>query len=83
MEHITDWIDWKAARRTFSLQVITRSFWVALVVGTILNAINQGTEIVEGKPMSFLRLGLTYAVPFFVASFGAYSAFRHLDTFDD
>ncbi|MDE2133800.1 MAG: nitrate/nitrite transporter NrtS [Alphaproteobacteria bacterium] len=83
MEHITDWIDWQAVRRTFSWQVVTRSFGVTFVIGTILNAINQGTEIVEGKSISFLRLGLTYAVPFFVASFGAYSAFRHLDTFDE
>ena len=56
---------------------------VTLVVGTILNAINRGTEILGGKPVDVLRLLLTYAVPFFVASYGAYSAFARLETFRD
>ncbi|MDE2014705.1 MAG: nitrate/nitrite transporter NrtS [Alphaproteobacteria bacterium] len=74
---------WRAARKTFELPVLRRSVMVTLVVGTILNAINQGTEILGGKPVDVLRLLLTYAVPFFVASYGAYSAFARLETFRD
>jgi hypothetical protein len=70
------WPNWWAIRRTFSRPVVTRSLAVSLTVGTILNAINQGAEIVHGQPVNMLKLVLTYAVPFFVASFGAYSAFR-------
>ena len=55
----------------------------SLVGGTVLNAINQGAEILGGKPMDLVRLLLTYAVPFFVASYGAYSAFARLETFRD
>ena len=56
---------------------------VTVVVGTILNAINQGAEILGSGPVDLLRLLLTYAVPFFVASYGAYSAFARLETIDD
>jgi hypothetical protein len=73
------WLDWRALRRTISRPVVTRSLAVSLTVGTILNAINQGAEIVHGQPVNVLKLALTYAVPFFVASFGAYSAFRQLN----
>ena len=73
-------IDLLAIQRTFSWPIATRSMLVALVVGTILNAINQGSEILNGGSVSFRRLILTYAVPFFVSSYGAYAAFRRLDS---
>lgn len=73
-----DWIDWRALKKAFAPQVALRSLWVALIVGTVLNAINQGSEILRGS-LNLLRLALTYAVPFFVASFGAYSAFQRTD----
>ncbi|HKD22969.1 MAG TPA: nitrate/nitrite transporter NrtS [Rhizomicrobium sp.] len=76
------WLDWRALRRTFSRPVVTRSLAVSLIVGTVLNAINQGAEIMHGQPVNVLKLALTYAVPFFVASFGAYSAFRQLNAPD-
>jgi len=79
----SDWIDWPAARKTFAMPVLTRSLAVTLVVGTILNTINQGDAIVGGGPVNFFKLALTYAVPFFVASYGAYSAFSRLDVLND
>ncbi len=74
---------WRAARKTFEVPVLRQSLVVTLVVGTILNAINQGAEILGGGPVDVFRLLLTYAVPFFVASYGAYSAFARLETFRD
>lgn len=70
------WIDADAFRQICSRPVLVRSLAVAALIGTVLNAINQGPELLAGKPLSGLKLLLTYAVPFFVASYGAYSAFR-------
>jgi hypothetical protein len=70
------WIDSGAFRQVCSRAVLIRSLAVAALIGTVLNAINQGPEFLAGKPVSGLKLLFTYAVPFFVASYGAYSAFR-------
>jgi len=72
----TGWVDKGAMRRTFARPVVFRSLTVAALIGTILNAINQGPELVAGQPVSLLKVALTYVVPFCVASYGAYSAFR-------
>jgi hypothetical protein len=74
-----DWIDWNAARTVFSSGILMRSLVVAIVVGTVLNAINQGAEIVGGQHVNLLKLLLTYSVPFMVSSHGAYSALTRLD----
>lgn len=66
----------EALKLTFSGRILKRSFMVALVVGTILNAINQGPELVSGEPMVVWKLLMTWCVPFLVASYGAYSALR-------
>lgn len=66
----------KAAARTFSGPSTKRSLYVALFVGTALNAINQGPEIYAGAPPVLWKLVLTYVVPFLVASYGSYAAFR-------
>ncbi len=50
-----------------------RSFVVALVVGTILNLINQGDALVNGARLDLWKLILTYAVPYLVATYGAVS----------
>jgi hypothetical protein len=52
-----------------------RSLMAALVVGTILNLINQGDALFGGRPLDWLKLGLTYIVPYCVATYGAV-AFR-------
>lgn len=56
-------------RRMFSNQVMRTALKVALVVGTGLNAINQGDELLNGEPLSWGRIVLNYAVPFLVASY--------------
>ena len=54
-------------------RVLVRSLLTALVVGTILVAINQGNDIVAGEIRDSLiwKVPLTYCVPFCVATWGA------------
>lgn len=53
-------------------RLIRRSFIVALVVGTVLVAINQGNRLIDGSGGSDLywKVPLTYAVPYVVATVG-------------
>ncbi len=53
--------------------MLRRSLVVAIVVGTILTAINQGSVIAGGDfPASlYWKIPLTYCVPFAVATTGA------------
>jgi len=53
--------------------MLRRSGFIALVVGTILAAINQGDVVLAGNWPSalFWKLPLTYLVPFVVATLGA------------
>ena len=51
-----------------------RSFYVALFVGTILNLINQGDAILGAGSVDWLKLILTYFVPYAVCTYGAVSA---------
>lgn len=67
-----------ALKRTFSWPAVKRSLIVALVVGTILNVINQGGALVGDEPIVIWRLILTYFVPFAVASYGSYAALRNI-----
>jgi hypothetical protein len=55
-----------------------RAFWVMIVVGTILNLINQGDAIVTGGPVHIAKMLLTFAVPYCVATYGAVSFRLHL-----
>jgi hypothetical protein len=66
----------EAARQTFTGQAVQRSVLVALFVGTALNVINQGPEMLAGRWPIIWKLALTYVVPFLVASYGSYAAFR-------
>lgn len=50
-----------------------RSLVVALIVGTILNLINQGDALLNGTAINIAKIILTYAVPYFVATYGAVS----------
>jgi hypothetical protein len=53
--------------------LLRRSAGIALVVGTVLVAINQGDAIVAGRwaaPLMW-KVPLTYLVPFLVATWGA------------
>ncbi len=62
---------WRCAARNRAM--LKRSLATALVVGTILVAINQGTTIASGGGAGDLawKIPLTYCVPFLVASWGA------------
>jgi hypothetical protein len=55
--------------------VPARSLRVAIVVGTVLNLINQGDALWGGLPVNWLKLLLTYAMPYAVSTYGAV-AFR-------
>jgi hypothetical protein len=66
----------EALQRTFTGASLRRSLAVAVVIGTVLNAINQGPEIFSGHWPVWWKLILTYFVPFAVASYGSYAAFR-------
>ena len=50
-----------------------RSLIVALIVGTILNLINQGDVLFGGGRLNLWKLILTFAVPYVVATYGAVS----------
>ena len=54
-------------------RLLRRSLAIALIVGTLLVAINQGNVILGGDfPVSlYWKLPLTYCVPFAVATTGA------------
>jgi hypothetical protein len=50
-----------------------RSLLVALLVGTILNLINQGDALFGAASLNLTKILLTYAVPYCVATYGAVS----------
>jgi hypothetical protein len=54
-----------------------RSFTVAIVVGTILNLINQGDALFTGASLDLVKLMLTYLVPYCVSTYGAVSYRMH------
>ena len=49
---------------------------MGLIVGTILTAINQGDFILAGETPDPVKVGLTYMVPYCVATYGAVTAKR-------
>jgi hypothetical protein len=63
----------RIGRCCISEGVPRRSLVVALVVGTILNLINQGDALFAGAPLNLVKLVLTFAVPYAVATYGAVS----------
>lgn len=54
-----------------------RFFIIALVVGSLLNLINQGDAILAGEKINYLKICFTYCVPYLVASFSAWTTVRH------
>jgi len=67
------------ARLCFSAGIPKRSALVAIVVGTILNLINQGDALFRGEHIDLLKLALTYVVPYCVATYGAVSYRLRMD----
>ncbi|WP_419906438.1 nitrate/nitrite transporter NrtS [Hoeflea sp.] len=54
--------------------IVRRSLAVSLIVGTVLNIINQGDAFLGPEPVSITKCILTYLVPYCVATYGAVSA---------
>ncbi|NCN71137.1 MAG: hypothetical protein GW907_08325 [Betaproteobacteria bacterium] len=52
-------------------KVVQNSLRIALVVGTVLNLVNQGEAILAGAAISWLHIVLNYLVPYCVASYSA------------
>ena len=50
-----------------------RSLIVSIVVGSILNLINQGDVLFGTEPLNIAKIVLTYIVPYVVATYGAVS----------
>lgn len=55
-------------------KIVKNSLRIALVVGSILNLVNQGSAILAGTGISWIHVSLNYLVPYCVAS---YSAAKH------
>ena len=60
------------------LRNLSRCIAAALIVGTILFFINQADVVFGGRATgaTWLRIGLTYLVPFFVSQYGIVLASR-------
>jgi len=54
-----------------SVKIVKNSLRIALVVGSILNLINQGSAILSGTGISWIHVALNYFVPYCVASYSA------------
>jgi len=65
----------RALRCALSWPVMKRSLLVMILVGSILNIINQGDVIWSQTGLNWWKVALTYFVPFCVATCGAYCAY--------
>ena len=48
-----------------------QALMTAIVVGTILTTINHGDVILKGESLNYLKIILTYCVPYCVTTWGA------------
>ena len=58
-------------RVAVSAPIVKNSIKIALVVGALLNLINQGPNIFQGEQVSWPHLLLNFLVPYCVASYSA------------
>jgi hypothetical protein len=63
----------RIARYSLSDGIPFRSCCVALIVGTILNLINQGDAVIAMSSVNWIKIVLTYLVPYAVSTYGAVS----------
>lgn len=54
-----------------SRHIVVNALKIALVVGSLLNLVNQGESLLQGGSISWLHLALNYLVPYCVASYSA------------
>jgi len=52
-------------------KIVKNSLRIAVVVGSVLNVVNQGSDILAGVGVSWFHLALNYVVPYCVASYSA------------
>lgn len=63
---------WRALlRAAANPQLLRASLKVALVVGCVLNAINQGAALLKASGVSWPHVVLNFVVPFCVATYSA------------
>lgn len=63
---------WRLALRfALTRRIAGNAAKIALVVGTLLNAINQGGAVLAGGDISLAHLALNYLVPYAVATYSA------------
>lgn len=63
---------WRLGLRfAFTRRIAGNAAKIALVVGTLLNAINQGGPVLAGEGVSVAHLALNYLVPYGVATYSA------------
>lgn len=69
---------WQAARLILLGATAPVAWKVALVVGTILSAANQGVALVNGSAtwVTGVRVLVNFAVPYIVSSIGYLASFR-------
>lgn len=63
-----------ALSKALSGRYLIRAIVAALIVGTVLNLINQGDALFSGGSIDHTKAFLTYLVPFCVTTYGAWSA---------
>lgn len=61
----------KLLQRALTRPVLINAIKVSLVVGTCLNAINQGPQLWQGEGVEWNKVALNYLVPYLVASYSA------------
>lgn len=61
----------KLLQRAMTRPVIINAIKVSLVVGTCLNAINQGPQLWQAEGVEWNKVALNYLVPYLVASYSA------------
>ena len=64
----------KLLRLALTRAVITNALKIALVVGTCLNAVNQGPQMWQGQGVEWQKVAVNFVVPYLVASYSAAKA---------
>jgi hypothetical protein len=63
-----------ALKAALSGPYLARAIAVMIIVGSVLNLINQGEALFQGAPLNFAKLILPYVVPFCASTYGTWSA---------
>lgn len=73
------WCEWQEARAIVSHPThLRRTIYIAVAVGTVLFAVNQLDVVLRGDatPAVWLKVALTYVVPFCSSNLGLLAALR-------